>query len=205
MYCSYSSDQFSWLLKYYYWLSPVRYIPAFRNLKAVLNDCLRDRKQKAKANQVNTVCNGQSKLLMSNLSPYEHDFVIAKWKHEWKHEGFIILSCDKSLLSDDSTVYSYREIKVYFTHPSCTNSKILLKFQLQENCVLDLLVAACEENGDQSLSDDEILSHCINFLFAAYDTTSLTLACASHLLATNTHVQDKLCGLLDDYWSQHQV
>ena len=80
-----------------------------------------------------------------------------------------------------------------------------MKLQLQENSVLDLLVAAREENGDQSLSDDEILSHCINFLFAAYDTTSLTLACASHLLATNTHVQDKLCGLLDDYWSQHQV
>ena len=82
---------------------------------------------------------------------------------------------------------------------------VLFTMQLQGNSVLDLLVAACEENGDQSLSDDEILSHCINFLFAAYDTTSLTLACASHLLATNTHVQDKLCGLLDDYWSQHQV
>ena len=77
--------------------------------------------------------------------------------------------------------------------------------QLQENSVLDLLVAASDENGDQFFSDDEILSHCINFLFAAYDTTSLTLACASHLLATNTHVQDKLCGLLDDYWSQNQV
>ena len=55
------------------------------------------------------------------------------------------------------------------------------------------------------MSDDEIISNCLTFLFAAYDTTSLTLTCASHLLATHPHVQDKLCSLLDTYWSQHKV
>ena len=77
--------------------------------------------------------------------------------------------------------------------------------QLQEKSVLDLLVVASETEENGVLSDNQILSHCLNFLFAAYDTTSLTLTCVSHLLATNTHVQDKLCALLDDYWSQHQV
>ena len=58
---------------------------------------------------------------------------------------------------------------------------------------------------DSELSDDEMMSHCFNFLFAAYDTTSLTLTCATHLLATNSRVQDKLCTLIDDYWDQNKV
>ena len=83
---------------------------------------------------------------------------------------------------------------------------IILSHQLQDNCVLNLLVAASEsEDSDSVLSDEDLISNCLNFLFAAYDTTSLTLTCASHLLATNTHVQDKLCDMLDDYWSQNKV
>ena len=66
------------------------------------------------------------------------------------------------------------------------------------------MAGSVNDNGCQ-LSDDEMVSNCLNFLFAAYDTTSLTLTCASHLLATNPRVQDKLCTLLDDYWSQHEV
>lgn len=77
--------------------------------------------------------------------------------------------------------------------------------QLLEDCVLNMLVASCGAEEEHHFSDDEILSHCISFLIAAYDTTSVTLACATHLLATHTHVQDKLCSLLDEYWSQHQV
>ena len=59
--------------------------------------------------------------------------------------------------------------------------------------------------GDSELSDEEMMSHCLNYLFAAYDTTSLTLTCATHLLATNPRVQDKLCILIDDYWDQNKV
>ena len=58
---------------------------------------------------------------------------------------------------------------------------------------------------DFELSNDEMMSHCLNFLFAAYDTTSLTLTCATYLLATNPHVQDKLCTLIDNYWDQNKV
>ena len=81
---------------------------------------------------------------------------------------------------------------------------ILLHYQLQENCILSLLVAS-SENGDSQFSDEEMISTCINFLFAAYDTTSFTLSCASYLLATHPHIQDKICALLDDYWSQNKV
>ena len=78
--------------------------------------------------------------------------------------------------------------------------------QLQENSVIDLLVAASEGTGEgKGMSDNEIISNCLIFLFAAYDTTSLTLTCLSHLLATNPHIQNKLCSLLDEYWSQHMV
>ena len=99
----------------------------------------------------------------------------------------------------------------YFTYTSGTESsnipdiQVNYILQLQEKSVLDLLVVASESEENGPLSDNQILSHCLNFLVAAYDTTSLTLTCVSHLLATNTHVQDKLCALLDDYWSQHQV
>jgi cytochrome P450 len=120
------SYHFPWLVKAIYWLRPGWYLSAFRSLKTIILDCIRDRREKAKSQQ------------------------------------------------------------------------------LQEKSVLDVIVAASETEENGQLSDIQILSHCLNFLFAAYDTTSLTLTCASHLLATNTHVQNKLCALLDDYWSQHQ-
>ena len=114
--------------------------------------------------------------------------------------------------SDKSTkkmyIYMFAYIKLQLaTIPSTKHGTetILLLLQLQEKSVLDVMIAASETEENEQLSDNQILSHCLNFLFAAYDTTSLTLTCASHLLATNTHVQDKLCALLDDYWSQHQV
>ena len=127
----------------------------FRRLKSLIVDCVKDRRQKAKAKQVFTLIAIQ--FLKSN---------------------FMLTTC-------------------------CMYGMFLL--QLQEKSVLDLLVVASETEENGLLSDNHILTHCLNFLFAAYDTTSLTLTCVSHLLATNTHVQDKLCALLDDYWSQHQV
>jgi cytochrome P450 family 3 subfamily A len=99
---------------------------------------------------------------------------------------------------------AFRKLKVVITHCIQERRQKAREQQLQESCVLDLLVAASESAGDGQLTDDDIISNCLNFLFAAYDTTSLTLTCASHLLATNPHVQDKLCGLLDDYWDQNK-
>ena len=48
-------DQFPWFVKVYYWLGLGSYLPAFRKLKAVLTDCMKERKRKAKAKQVETL------------------------------------------------------------------------------------------------------------------------------------------------------
>ena len=76
--------------------------------------------------------------------------------------------------------------------------------------VLDLLLRASEsttEGNDPAvdLSDEQIVSHCLNFLVAAYDTTSFSLATCSFLLATHPRVQDKLCDHLDQYWNDNPV
>ena len=70
--------------------------------------------------------------------------------------------------------------------------------------MLDLLVAD-SVNGEGGVEEDEIVSHCLNFLMAAYDTTSLTLTCCSYLLATHPQVQDKLCAQMDEYCEEHKV
>ena len=68
---------------------------------------------------------------------------------------------------------------------------------------MNLLVGSWSDG--KCLNEDEVISHCINFLTAAYDTTSFALTCCSYLLATHSHVQDKLCALLDPYWENYQV
>ena len=70
--------------------------------------------------------------------------------------------------------------------------------------MLDLLVAD-SVSGKGGVDEDEIVSNCFNFLMAAYDTTSFTLTCCSHLLATHPRVQDKLCAQIDAYWGEHEV
>jgi cytochrome P450 len=99
---------------------------------------------------------------------------------------------------------AFRRLKGVITNCISERRTKAREQKLQENSVIDLLVAASEGTGEgQGMSDDEIISNCLIFLFAAYGTTSLTLTCLSHLLATNPHIQDKLCSLLDEYWSQH--
>ena len=78
--------------------------------------------------------------------------------------------------------------------------------------VLYLLLRASEkqssglgEDKSLDLGEDKIVSHCINFLMAAYDTTSFSLAICSFLLATHPAVQDKLCHYLDQYWKKNPV
>ena len=64
---------------------------------------------------------------------------------------------------------------------------------------------AAHIRGEASLSEAEMISHCLNFVHAAHDTTSAALASCSYALATNPTVQDKLCGLLDKYWLENDV
>lgn len=75
---------------------------------------------------------------------------------------------------------------------------------LQGCSLLDALVSVYG-NGPNSLTQDEIISHCFNAFTASCDTTSITLTSCSHVLATHTHIQDKLCTLLDQYWQSNPV
>ena len=45
-------DQFRWLVKIYYWLGAGQYLPAFRRLKAVITNCITERRHKAREQKV---------------------------------------------------------------------------------------------------------------------------------------------------------
>ena len=49
---AFSLDHFPWFVKFYYWLGLGSYLPAFRKLKTVITDCIKERRQKARANKV---------------------------------------------------------------------------------------------------------------------------------------------------------
>ena len=51
----------------------------------------------------------------------------------------------------------------------------------------------------------EMISHCLTFLLAGYETTANCLAFTSYLLAMNPEVQDKLCHEIDSYIEHHPV
>ena len=61
------------------------------------------------------------------------------------------------------------------------------------------------ELGAKQLTDDEIITVCITFLLAGYETTSNLLAFTSYLLAMNPDKQDKLIQEINDYYQDHKV
>ena len=59
--------------------------------------------------------------------------------------------------------------------------------------------------GSKQLTDDEIVSLCITFLLAGYETTSNLLAFTAYLLAMNPDKQDKLIQEIKDYYHKNKV
>ena len=57
----------------------------------------------------------------------------------------------------------------------------------------------------KTLADEEIVSLCVDFLLAGYETTSNCLAFTSYLLALNTDIQDNLCQMIEDYYQENPV
>jgi len=55
---------------------------------------------------------------------------------------------------------------------------------------------------NKQLSDDEVIAQSVIFLFAGYETTSVTLAMACYHLATNPDVQERLQEEIDSVWNE---
>ena len=77
---------------------------------------------------------------------------------------------------------------------------------------LQLLIEARADDSEElpssfskTLTNEEILSICVDFLLAGYETTSNCLAYTSYLLALNTDKQDKLCQMIEDYYQENPV
>ncbi|KAL5491879.1 hypothetical protein EMCRGX_G017245 [Ephydatia muelleri] len=82
----------------------------------------------------------------------------------------------------------------------------------RQNDFLQLLLDLETENGSTQnatrstvFSNNDLITHCITFLIAGYETTSSCLAYTSYLLAINPDVQEKLCQELDNYFKDHSV
>ena len=57
----------------------------------------------------------------------------------------------------------------------------------------------------KTLTEVEIVSLCVDFFLAGYETTSNCLAFTSYLLALNTDKQDILCQMIEDYYQENPV
>lgn len=55
-------------------------------------------------------------------------------------------------------------------------------------------------NTSKWLTEKELIAQCFMFLMAGYETTSSTLALASHSIAVNPYIQEKLQKEIDGVW-----
>ena len=57
----------------------------------------------------------------------------------------------------------------------------------------------------KTLTDEEIVGLCVDFLLAGYETTKNTMSYVSYLLSLNTEKQDLLCNAIDKYYQDNKV
>ena len=71
--------------------------------------------------------------------------------------------------------------------------------------LLQLMIdATAEDKGEQRrLTNEEIRSQCFTFIAAGYETTANTLTHTAYLLALNPDIQEKLFGLIREYFASH--
>ena len=95
---------------------------------------------------------------------------------------------------------------------SLESSKVTLVLIIYMYDLLEMLMKARADDNEElpsssskTLTDEEIVSLCADFLLAGYETTSNCLAYTSYLLALNTDKQDKLCQMIEDYYQENPV
>ena len=60
-------------------------------------------------------------------------------------------------------------------------------------------------SNKKTLTDEEIVGLCVDFLLAGYETTKNTMSYVSYLLSLNTEKQDLLCNAIDKYYQDNKV
>ena len=78
-------------------------------------------------------------------------------------------------------------------------------FVIQDLLQLMLEATIEVENVKKRLTDDQIVTHAVNFMLAGYETSSITLAYTSYLLALNPHIQEQLQSEIDSFLEQNTV
>lgn len=66
--------------------------------------------------------------------------------------------------------------------------------------MLQLMLDAKNETGEEKIDYEDILAQTLVFLIAGYETTSATLGFVCYHLAVDTHVQDKVRNEIDRLW-----
>ena len=60
-------------------------------------------------------------------------------------------------------------------------------------------------SNKKTLTDEEIVGLCVDFLLAGYETTKNTMSYVSYLLSLNNEKQDLLCNAIDKYYQDNKV
>ena len=58
---------------------------------------------------------------------------------------------------------------------------------------------------ERKLTDEEVVAHAVQFIFAGSETTTNTLAYTSYLLALNPDIQEKLQSKIDSFFDDKPV
>ena len=83
---------------------------------------------------------------------------------------------------------------------------------MQYKDLLQLMIEAsvqeeegCPVQSDKKLTNEQIVSHCITFFLAGYETTANTLSYTAYLLALHPDIQEKLQREIDNYLDDNPV
>ena len=71
--------------------------------------------------------------------------------------------------------------------------------------MLQLMIDAVDGGTVEGLVEGDIVIDCLTFLVAGYETTSVTIAFATYLLAIHPEAQERLNNEIRDYYEENPV